>query len=221
MMQSAPQNQLELFSADATWFHVFRAMIDSGDLARMSGSSVKVYLVVKAHANFKTGRAYPALETIAMKAGLSLAQVKREMKTLEELGHLTKTKIGRCNEYRLKERVQIMDGDGHPSAIASWDYLPGTVQHAVEDLKKGLDPHGRQHTRIVNIERLQVQIVQGNNNSAIQINNDSNLEANLIDLADSNPDVFDKLMKMWEGKCERRGEEKQRNYTQLTGEPIR
>jgi len=71
------KSQAELFSAETTWFHVFKDMIDSGDMARLDGSAIKVYLVVKSYTNFSTGRAFPALELIAEKAGLSERQVIR------------------------------------------------------------------------------------------------------------------------------------------------
>ena len=32
--------QPELFEAETQWFHVFKAMIDSGELAKMDGSTV-------------------------------------------------------------------------------------------------------------------------------------------------------------------------------------
>jgi len=85
-------NQGELFQAETTWFHVFKDMIDSGDMAKLDGSAIKVYLVVKSYTNFTTGRAFPALETIAEKAGLSVSQVKRCLGSLEEFGYINKAK---------------------------------------------------------------------------------------------------------------------------------
>ena len=88
----APQQ--ELFKAETAWFHIFKTMIDNGDVARMGPYAVTVYLVIKSHTNFATGRAFPALETIAEKSGVSLAQVKRELKTLEKYGYITTEKKG-------------------------------------------------------------------------------------------------------------------------------
>ena len=67
-MKNAPQK--ELFEAQTTWFHVFKSMIDSGDLARMGPYAATVYLVIKAHTNYATGRAFPAIETISEKSGI-------------------------------------------------------------------------------------------------------------------------------------------------------
>ena len=89
--------QGELFKAETTWFHVFRDMVENGDVAKMGPHAVTVYLVIKAHTNFSTGRAFPALETIVEKSGISESQVKRSIKALEELGYVSKEKKGRNN----------------------------------------------------------------------------------------------------------------------------
>lgn len=151
-------SQQELFKAETTWFHVFKDMIDSGDMAKLSGSAVKVYLVVKAHTNFATGQAFPSIETIAEKSGISVSQVKRELDVLKENGYISKEKRGRSNSYTLREKVQITDDTGRPAAVATWDYLPASVQHAVADLKNVLVAGDLAGARIVHIERLQVNI---------------------------------------------------------------
>jgi hypothetical protein len=158
-------NQEELFDAETQWFHVFKAMIDSGELAKMDGSTVKVYLVVKAHTNFSTGRAFPALETVSEKSGLSLSQVQRCLKQLEALGYISKEKKGRSNVYTLREKIQIEDGQGRPAAVATWDYLPSGVQHAVADLKKVLVTGDLAGAKVVHIERLQVNVTHLHDNA--------------------------------------------------------
>lgn len=160
--------QGELFTAETTWFHVFRSMIDNGDMAKLSGSAIKVYLVIKAHTNFSTGRSFPALETVAEKAGLSVAQVKRELGTLQEAGYLTKTKHGRNNVYTLRERIEITDEHGRPAAVAAWDYLPGGVREAMADLKNVVMTGDLGGAQVVHIERLNVQF-NVNNGSGTQI----------------------------------------------------
>ena len=161
--------QEELFKAETTWFHVFKDMIDAGDMAKLDGSAVKVYLVVKSYTNFSTGRAFPAIETIAEKAGLSDSQVMRCLKSLEELGYISKSKEGRRNIYTLREKVQITDEQGRPTAVATWDYLPSSVSHAMADLKNVLMTGDLGGAKIVHIERLNVQINNGPG-SAIQYN---------------------------------------------------
>lgn len=161
--------QTELFNAETTWFHIFRAMIENGDLAKMRPNAFAVYCVIKAHTNFSTGRSFPSLELIAEKTGISLAQVKREMKTLEDMDYVTKEKRGRSNLYQLREKVEIQDKYGRPQAVATWDYLPSGVQAAIADLKNVMVTGDLNGARIVHIERL---VVNMNTGSGTQINLD-------------------------------------------------
>ncbi|ANW51318.1 helix-turn-helix domain-containing protein [Burkholderia pseudomallei] len=150
----------ELVKADTMWFHVFRSMVDSGDLARMKGSSLKVYLIIKAHVNLHTGVGGPGIETISAKADLSIAQVKRAVAELESLGYIAKSRRGRANEYRVRETIQIRDQSGKPTGVASWEYVPAAVRDTVSDLNSVLDSQDIRSARIVQIERLQVNINQ-------------------------------------------------------------
>lgn len=150
--------QSELFEAETHWFHVFKSMIDSGDVAKIGPHAVTVYLVIKSYTNYSTGRAFPSIETIVEKSGISDSQVKRELITLEKFGYITKKRIGRRNEYTLREKISIKDGSGRPSAIATWDYLPAEVQRAVADLKNAIAAGIFTEARIVHIDRLQVEV---------------------------------------------------------------
>lgn len=148
--------QTELFEAQTTWFHIFKNMIDSGDVATMGPHACTVYLVIKAHTNYSTGLSFPAIETISEKSGISVAQVKRELVKLEALGYITKEKLGRKNSYTLREKIEIKDEQGRPSAVATWDYLPSSVAAAVADLKNVLVTGDA--AQIVHIERLTVNV---------------------------------------------------------------
>jgi hypothetical protein len=155
-------SQQELFQAETTWFHIFKTMIDSGDAAKMGGTTFLVYSVIKAHTNYSTGRSFPAHETIAEKSGISIDQVKRCINKLIDMEYVTKGKQGRSNVYTLREKVQVLDGAGRPSAVATWDYLPSTVKAAMADLKNVLMSGDLGGAKIVHIERLQINI--GNHN---------------------------------------------------------
>lgn len=159
------QQQQELFKAETTWFHVFKSMIDSGDVAKMGPYTTTVYLVIKAHTNFSTGRSFPAIGTIASKAGISEEQVKRSLKTLEAMGYITKERHGRNNVYCLREKIEIRDDHGRPAAVATWDYLPSSVGAAMADLKNVLLTGDIAGAKIVHIDRLNIQIANGDNNT--------------------------------------------------------
>jgi len=157
-MSAIPSIADESFRAETTWFHVFRSMFSSRDAARMGPYAVTVYLVIKAHANFKTGSAFPSIEVIGDETGISRSQVIRVLKVLEAFGYLKRTKRGRKNEYRLREKVSIRDGSGQQAAVATWDYLPTTVQAAMADLKNLMLSGDLSGSRVVHIERLQINV---------------------------------------------------------------
>ncbi len=162
--------QEELFQAETHWFHVFKAMIDNGDVAKMGPYAFTTYCIIKAHTNFSTGRAFPAIDTIVEKSSISERQVKKDLKKLEELGYITKIKKGRNNEYTLREKVSITDDKGRPQAVATWDYLPSSVREAVADLKNVLVTGDFAGAKIIQINTLHVQILnQGDHNIGIQI----------------------------------------------------
>lgn len=186
-MTKAEKAQAELFQAETTWFHVFKDMIDSGDMAKLDGSAIKVYLVVKAHTNFSTGRAFPALETIAEKAGLSERQVMRCLTELENYGYITKEKTGRHNTYTLREKVSIKDELGRPQAVATWDYIPNTVKDAMAELKHAVVTGELVGGKIINIQNLVINVSTGD---STQIN------INAADLEKLPKDMQEKLLAM-------------------------
>lgn len=187
-MTKEEQKQVELFSAETTWFHVFKAMIDNGDAGRMGGNAFLVYAVIKSYTNFSTGRAFPAIETIMEKACLSKSQVLREIKVLEDHGYITKAKQGRNNVYTLREKVDIQDEHGRPVAAASWDYLPGGVRDAVADLKNVMMTGDFAGAKIVQIQNLTVNINQFYDNAS-----QLNVDKLLADLDKLPPEMADKL----------------------------
>lgn len=153
--------QGELFQAETTWFHLFKTMIDGGDAAKMGPYAFTIYCVIKSHTNFATGLAFPSIETIADKSGISVRKVKEELQALEQMGYITKVREGRKNLYTLREKVEILDkATGRPAAVAMWDYLPDTVKDAVSDLRNVVMKGDLNGAKIIHIENLHVEIKQ-------------------------------------------------------------
>jgi DNA-binding transcriptional ArsR family regulator len=158
-------------NAEVTWFHVFKAMIDDGELAKMGTSAFATYCVIKSHANFSTGKAFPSIETICKKSGISERQVKIDLKTLEQHGYIIKEKQGRNNIYTLREKILITDETGKPAGQASWDYLPDGVRSAVSDVKNVLMSGSFDEAKVVKIENLQIVIVNAEPGSNVNVVN--------------------------------------------------
>ncbi len=172
-MTKKEQPQTELFSAVTTWFHVLSDMIDGGDIGKMDGSSLKVYLIIKSHTNFSTGRAFPSIDLIAEKAAISERQVTRCLTELEELGYISKSKAGRHNVYTLREKVSIRDEHGVSQAVATWDYIPHRVKDAMAELKHATVSGELMGGKIINIEtlNLNVNVFNGDYASPTILNN--------------------------------------------------
>ena len=164
------------FSVQTHWFHVFKAMIDQGDVAKIGPHAFTVYAVIKAHSNYSSGVAFPGIELISEKSGVSPAQIKRELKVLEEAGYITRERVGRSNRYTLREKLEISDEHGRPQAVATWDYVPSGIRQAVADLRNLLLAGELVGTKVVHIKRLNMQINLGGENTQI------NLESLLSDL---------------------------------------
>lgn len=164
------REQAELFQADTTWFHVFKDMIDNGDMAKLDGSAIKVYLVVKSYTNFTTGHAFPGIELVGEKAGLSRPQVMRCLKSLEEFGYITRSKVGRNNSYTLREKVMIKGADGRPQAVATWDYIPGKVKESMAEIKNAVMTGDMVDGKIIHIENLFLNVVTGEKSTQFNIN---------------------------------------------------
>ena len=154
--------------AQTQWFHVFRAMIDQGDVARIGPHAFTVYAVIKAHANFDHGLSNPGIQRISEQSGVSQAQVKRALVVLEKAGFIAKKKFGRSNHYTLREKVQVTQA-GLPHKVVTWDYVPNLAHQTVTDLKKAMSAGDIASTRILNIERLNIQINLAGGNSQIDL----------------------------------------------------
>lgn len=152
--------QGELFKARTTWFHVLHAMIENGECATLKPYATVVYLVIKAHANFRDGTSFPSVETIAGKAGISRRQVVKSLQALEMAGYLSRERRGRRNHYRVREKVEIRDPAGMPAAVATWDYLPSTFMDALDQLRAILakGAHAPEAARLVVIKNLNMNV---------------------------------------------------------------
>lgn len=177
-----PQDQLK---TNTYWFHIFKAMVDY-ELAKLGPYAFAVYCVIKAHCDLKTGLSIPSIPTIASKAGISSRQAMREIKLLESLGYISRTRSRKHNEYTLTEKIVISDSQGRHRGHAQWEYRPAQIKNTIEELKRMLFNREAVGPGI-HIENL--QIIENQTNIGFQIS-----QADLDHLAESNPDIYCKLL---------------------------
>jgi DNA-binding transcriptional ArsR family regulator len=163
------EQQGDLFKAETTWFHLFHTMFSNGDVAKLGASAFTLYCAIKAHTSFKTGESFPSHKRLIELTGLSDSTVKRTLAELTEAGYVSVEKRGRKNFYKLREKVLIQDGHGRPAAVATWDYLPASVQAAVADLQNVLVAGNFAGAKVVQIQHMTVNV---NNGNGTQINVD-------------------------------------------------
>lgn len=151
------------WSPSLRWFHIFRSMIDNGDVVKLGSGAVLTYLVIKSYVDFDKGISFPSLDLIAVKSGQSVRSVSNHIKKLEELGYVRKIKQSKKgNVYRLREKVPVevynKDKKEKEPVMATWDYVPMGVSQAMTDIRKlmvsGEIPSGSS----VHIENLSVNI---------------------------------------------------------------
>lgn len=170
--QEQPAAEGGASKADASWFHIFRQMFDTGDVKRMGSHAFTIYCAIKFHVNFQTGVAFPSIERLSDFTGISERQIKRELAVLEELGYLFKKKVGRHNQYTLREKVQVVNAEGRPVAEATWDYLPTAVKAATAELRNYIQTGTI--GSIIHIESLTIQnlnVVKAESGSEVSIIN--------------------------------------------------
>jgi hypothetical protein len=171
----------DLFQLDTHWFAQFCQLFTSGEVAKMGATSFTVYSCIKAYANYATGQAFPSLDTISEKTGVSKRQVTTCLQHLESLGYLKKDKLWKKNIYTLREQMQFTDKHGTPVAQASFDYIPALLRQATAELKNYKMTGDANGFNVVHIDKLVIEninIVQGD-----QIN--VNVQASLDSIKDA------------------------------------
>lgn len=159
MTSSSAKKNKPVYFAKTRWFPVFCSIIDQGDLGTIGPHAFAVYGVIKKHANHLTGVAFPSMERISRLAEISLAQVKRSIKALEEAGYLRKTKAGRSNRYVLCENILITDSLDKPRAMASWDYAAQNTGSRIASLNDMLAMGNLSGNEIIRIKILSSRAV--------------------------------------------------------------
>lgn len=128
--------------ADLFWSQFFRSFVTSGDLARLQGSAVKVYLSLKSRAHLSSGEAEIQHEQLARETGLSVATVKRGLRELADAGYLSRDeRPGQRNRYRLIEQFPLSRG-GQQIGTARFLYAGTTAQDRREQLMQLIE-HGK------------------------------------------------------------------------------
>lgn len=124
---------------DHDFFKTPKIVIDSGLLARMKPSEIKVYLVIEKFADYKTGRAFPSIALICELSGMNKNVVCKAIKRLEHFGLIEKYRAPKGykfhNVYRVLRNPKI-----NPLVIPQ-KVEKESIRFRKEDGKWGVTPH--------------------------------------------------------------------------------
>jgi DNA-binding transcriptional regulator YhcF (GntR family) len=160
-----------LLAIEAGWFHVFHDFIRT-KMAGMSCSDLRVYLAIRTHVNNK-GDSFPSMELIAKVAGISLAQTKRALTSLEDAGHIVKNKVGRHNVYQMLDQWPVVKGATRDevSRFEITPYIPSLVNEITQQLKAALANGNITINGAVNLHlNMPVTVNNTTNNLTIKLN---------------------------------------------------
>jgi hypothetical protein len=120
---------------DTTYMTQQRDMFESGLVAEIRPNAFIVWSAIKAHADFKTGVAWPGIRRLVEVCGISNMTVQAAIKTLQKAHMLRVNKRGRrSNEYIARERMDVRVDDRVICTVVV-DYVPATLRARLAKLK--------------------------------------------------------------------------------------
>lgn len=159
--------------ADLWWCHMFRSIVTSGDLQKLSGTAIKIYVALKVRANLHSGEADVGQDRIAKDCGLSISSVKRGLAELKKMGYVvSEEQPGRACTYGLIERFPLSKMDGEVMATATFSYAGRKATERQDEIKRMLEKGGLPDSSpTIKIEiEIKNQIVLTGNNITINGN---------------------------------------------------
>jgi hypothetical protein len=166
-------SQRELFSVDKRFIKVLNTLITSGQLAELQPLAFSVLCVIRAYVPIEGVSSYPSIELIAEKCGVGRSSVYKAIETLETLGWVEKTKSGRKNVYKAKDKylLQSTEPEVRADEVAITPY--GALQ--AREHEPDIDEYaktGRLPARsVVQIEKINVNITIVNDGGTANVFN--------------------------------------------------
>jgi hypothetical protein len=127
---------------DSSFQTVQRDLFTSGVVAQIGVNAFGVWLAIKSHADYNTGKAWPGMRRLAELTGLSLMPVQRAVQVLLGANLLRVDKESsrggrRGQTYVACERLDIRLGERVLCTIVL-DYVPSTLRKTLSDIGQAL-----------------------------------------------------------------------------------
>lgn len=126
---------------DTSFQTLQRDLFASGLAAKIGMNAFGVWLAIKSHADYNTGKAWPGMRRLSDLTGLSLGLIHRSVQTLVD-AHLLRVekpaKGGRRGQtYVACERMDVRLGDRVLCTIVL-DYVPATLRQSLNSIEQAL-----------------------------------------------------------------------------------
>ena len=125
-------------SIDASFTTAQRDMFESGLVAEIGANAFAVWMALKHHADFNTGKSFPGVRRIAELVGLNKDTVTRCVRSLEEARLLRTAPRGRGRSYIARERLDVRIGNAVVASVLV-DYVPARVREKLIGIEQALD----------------------------------------------------------------------------------
>lgn len=127
---------------DTSFQTVQRDLFSSGLAAQIGMNAFGIWIAIKSHADYETGRAWPGMRRLAELTGLSLGAVSNSVKVLVEARLLrveliAKGRSRRGNTYVARERLDVRLGDRVLCTIVL-DYVPANLRQQLGRIDQAL-----------------------------------------------------------------------------------
>lgn len=126
---------------DTSFQTLQRDLFSSGLAAQIGMNAFGVWLAIKSHADYNTGKAWPGMRRLSDLTGLSLGLVHKSVQTLVD-AHLLRiekeSKGGRRGQtYVACERLDVRLGDRVLCTVVL-DYVPATLRTSIASIEDAL-----------------------------------------------------------------------------------
>lgn len=127
---------------DTSFQTVQRDLFSSGLAAQIGMNAFGIWLAIKSHADYQTGKAWPGMRRLGELTGLSLGSVSNSVQTLVDAKLLrvvvqAKGKSRRGNTYIARERLDVRIGERVICTIVL-DYVPAQLRLQVGKIDQAL-----------------------------------------------------------------------------------
>ena len=141
-MKTSP-SQLALFAADTRFVLLVSSLFSSGLAAELGPTAVVVFLVLRAHANFKTGEVHIGQRRLADQVGVTTLTCRRALTALESRGLISRMQAhSRARTtYTITDVIPVFHNDPEhkaPAGTISVPFIPATAAQLLNDAKASL-----------------------------------------------------------------------------------